>query len=292
MREETPVNPYGRVEKKLGMRPFIVFSAAQTTMWGIVGHGEEAASGMRAMVAVAYAVMIERLRPVPKRVLVVDDEPQIGEVLSAYLRRESFEPIVVGTVSSAQAEIERHPPDMIILDITLPDGSGLDVLRKNQPQMRIPTIMLTARSDEVDRIVGLELGADDYVVKPFSPREVIARVRALFRRAGGLEQEVGVGRAMRIGDLEIDETAHEVRVRGAAVSVTPAEFRILGALMHNAGQVLTRAQLLDLVHDDGEIFERTLDRHINNLRRKIERDPEEPKYITTVYGVGYRLRKE
>lgn len=229
-----------------------------------------------------------------KRILIVDDEPQIGEVLSAYLRQESFDTVVRGTVEGALDEVARHRPDIMILDITLPDGSGLDILRRAGAEQRIPAIMLTARSEEVDRIVGLELGADDYVVKPFSPREVVARVRAVLRRVGENNGalEDGMPGAVRVRDLEIDEGAHEVRVGGMAVSVTPAEFRILTVLVQNAGQVLTRSQLLDLVHDDGSIFERTLDRHINNLRRKIEPRPEEPSYIVTVYGVGYKLRKD
>jgi DNA-binding response OmpR family regulator len=228
-----------------------------------------------------------------KRILIVDDEPQIGEVVSAYLKQESFDTVVRGNVASALAEIEQHRPDMMILDITLPDGSGLDILRRSVEGRRIPTIMLTARSEEVDRIVGLELGADDYIVKPFSPREVVARVRAVLRRVGEASGEgADNGSIVRIRDLEIDEGAHEVRMSGTPVAVTPAEFRILSVLVQNAGQVLTRSQLLDLVHDDGSIFERTLDRHINNLRRKIEAHPEEPSYIVTVYGVGYKLRKE
>jgi DNA-binding response OmpR family regulator len=228
-----------------------------------------------------------------KRILIVDDEPQIGEVVSAYLKQESFDTVVRGNVASALAEIEQHRPDMMILDITLPDGSGLDILRRSAEGRRIPTIMLTARSEEVDRIVGLELGADDYIVKPFSPREVVARVRAVLRRVGEASGEGAEnGSVVRIRDLEIDEGAHEVRMNGTPVAVTPAEFRILSVLVQNAGQVLTRSQLLDLVHDDGSIFERTLDRHINNLRRKIEARPEEPSYIVTVYGVGYKLRKE
>lgn len=226
-----------------------------------------------------------------KRILIVDDEPQIGEVLSAYLKQESFETVVCGTVASALAELERERPDMMILDITLPDGSGLDILRRGVEAKRIPTIMLTARSDEVDRVVGLELGADDYVVKPFSPREVVARVRAVMRRAAA-QAEGDERKALHVKDLEIDEGAHEVRVGGSLVSITPAEFRILHALVQNAGQVLTRAQLLDLVHDEGSIFERTLDRHINNLRRKVEPNPDDPVYIVTVYGVGYKLRKD
>ncbi len=235
----------------------------------------------------------EKIAAMSKRILIVDDEPQIGEVVSAYLRQESFDTVVKGTVASAMAEIEQQRPDLMLLDITLPDGSGLDVLRRGAEGRRIPTIMLTARSEEIDRIVGLELGADDYIVKPFSPREVVARVRAVLRRVdAGADEAEEDQNVVRIRDLEIDEGAHEVRMGGLPVSVTPAEFRILSVLIQNAGQVLTRSQLLDLVHDDGSIFERTLDRHINNLRRKIEPRPEDPSYIVTVYGVGYKLRKD
>ncbi len=228
-----------------------------------------------------------------KRILIVDDEPQIGEVLSAYLQREGFETIVRETVAGAAAELEGGLPDLLILDITLPDGSGLDILRSIQ-EHGVPVILLTARADEVDRIVGLELGADDYVTKPFSAREVVARVRAVMRRSGevpaaanGSEPE----QRIRIGGLEVDLGAHEVRIGGEGVPLTPSEFRILTVLGEHPGQVFTRAQLLDHLHDDGSIFERTLDRHINNLRKKIEPNPQEPEYVLTVYGVGYKMRK-
>lgn len=227
-----------------------------------------------------------------KRVLVIDDEPEIREILEGYLRKESFDPVVAGTVGSALAEIDSRPPDLILLDIGLPDGSGLDVLRKVNEGRHIPTIVLTTRGDEVDRIVGLELGADDYIPKPFSPREVIARIRAIFRRIeavqGGTRSQ---GAMYRVRDLEINEAAHEVRMEGKPVSVSPAEFRILTLLARHAGQVLSRAQMLDLLHDDGSIFERTLDRHINHLRHKIEPDPAKPTYLVTVYGVGYKLNQ-
>ena len=226
-----------------------------------------------------------------KRVLIVDDEVEIGEVLAGYLRREGFEPTVRVTLADAKSELERGVPDLIVLDITLPDGSGLDILRAAQEQ-RIPTIMLTARSEEIDRIIGLELGADDYVTKPFSPREVVARIRAVMRRAGEpnsikvLSQEV-----LRIGDLELDVQQHEVHVRGEQAHVTPSEFALLEILARHPGQVFTRSQLLDALKDDGSVFERTLDRHINNLRKKIELDVSEPEYVQTVYGVGYRMRR-
>ena len=223
--------------------------------------------------------------------LIVDDEPQIGEVLSAYLQRESFETVVCVDVASALASLEKQRPDIMILDITLPDGSGLDILKRANKQQRIPTIMLTARSEEVDRVIGLELGADDYIVKPFSPREVVARVRAVLRRTSPSVSADGET-VLHVKDLQIDAGAHEVRLAGKPIPVTPAEFRILTVLAQNAGQALTRAQLLDLVHDDGSIFERTLDRHINNLRHKVEPNPDEPVYIETVYGVGYKMRRE
>ena len=222
-----------------------------------------------------------------KRVLVVDDEPEIAEILGEYLRKESFEPVVAASLAEALAEIERRTPNLIVLDIGLPDGSGLDVLRRANLERRIPTIVLTTRNDEVDRIVGLELGADDYMTKPFSPREVVARIRALFRRIESAHD--GPAAVYNIRDLEIDEAAHEVYMQGKPVSVRPAEFRILRLLARHAGHVLSRAQMLDLLDDDGGIFERTLDRHINHLRHKIEPDPSKPTYVLTVYGIGYKL---
>ena len=209
---------------------------------------------------------------------------------TAYLAREGFDPVVKTTVQGALEEIEASPPDLAILDITLPDGNGLDVLR-SVAERRIPVMMLTGRTEEIDRIVGLELGADDYVTKPFSAREVIARVRAVLRRAGSGENGQPAVHRLRIGALEIDPSAHEVRVNGQEVALTPAEFRILSVLAEHPGQVFTRAQLLDKIDDDGSIFERTLDRHINNLRRKIEPNAAEPEYIVTVYGVGYKMKK-
>jgi two-component system, OmpR family, alkaline phosphatase synthesis response regulator PhoP len=226
---------------------------------------------------------------VSKRVLVIDDEPEITEILEGYLRKESFDAGVAGSVQAALAEIDQRPPDLIVLDIGLPDGSGLDVLRKVNEGPRIPTIVLTTRGEEIDRIVGLELGADDYIAKPFSPREVVARIRALFRRIEAVTSGTQQRTVYRIRDLEINEDAHEVRMHGKPVDVRPSEFRILALLARHAGQVLSRAQMLDLLHDDGSIFERTLDRHINHLRHKIEPDPANPTYLVTVYGVGYKL---
>ncbi len=228
-----------------------------------------------------------------KRIVVVDDEPQIAELVSAYLEREGFEVTAFSTVAAAMQGLAASTPDLLILDVMLPDGSGLDVLRAAaRSDTRIPTIMLTARAEEADRIVGLELGADDYVTKPFSAREVVARVRALFRRieSGALTTQAG-SRVTRIGDLEIDHTYYEVRVGGHPVNLTATEFRIVAILAENPGEVFTRAHLLDRLGDDGQIFERTLDRHINNLRKKIEPDPRNPEHVLTVYGIGYKMRR-
>ena len=223
-------------------------------------------------------------------ILIVEDEPQIGEVLAGYLQADGFAAVVHGTYAQAIEALELSRPDLLLLDVTLPDGSGLDILRRVR-ERDIPAIVVTARGDEVDRIVGLEIGADDYITKPFSPREVVARVRAVLRRARGGSTASGHGEVLRIGDLEIDVEAHEVRVGNKEANLTPSEFRLLEVLARNAGAALTRAQLLDKLSDDGSIFERTLDRHINNLRRKIEPDVANPAYVLTVYGVGYKVRK-
>lgn len=230
-----------------------------------------------------------------RRILVVEDEPQISEVVQAYLEREGMAVEVCASVADALPALERFAPDVLVLDITLPDGSGLDVLRAaSLPTTRIPTIMLTARAEEADRVVGLELGADDYVSKPFSPRELVARVRALLRRTSETAAQGASGkstRRTRVGDLEIDHNFHEVSVAGKPTTLTATEFQILALLAENPGEVFTRSHLLDRLGDDGEIFERTLDRHINNLRKKIEKDPRNPEYVVTVYGMGYKIRK-
>jgi len=229
-----------------------------------------------------------------RRILVVDDEPQITDVLRAYLEREGMIVEVCASVAQALSSLEQFPPDLLVLDITLPDGSGLDVLRAASSRNAVvPTIMLTARAEEADRVVGLELGADDYVTKPFSPRELVARVRSLLRRTGQTARTATEKptRRTRVGELEIDHNFHEVSVAGVPANLTATEFKILALLAENPGEVFTRSHLLDRIGDDGEIFERTLDRHINNLRKKIEKDPRNPAYIVTVYGVGYKMRK-
>jgi DNA-binding response OmpR family regulator len=225
-----------------------------------------------------------------ERILVVEDEPEIADVVKAYLAREGFQVEVQGDGASAVSAAQRELPTLMIVDVGLPDMNGFEVYRKIAEQTRIPTIFLTARSEEVDRIVGLELGADDYVVKPFSPRELAARVRAVLRRFTA-EPSKGSRRVLRVHDLAIDLDAHDVHRGDELIELTPAEFRILAALAAEPGRVFTRPQLLDNLADDGDIYERTLDRHINNLRKKIEPHPEQPIYVMTVYGVGYKMSK-
>lgn len=223
--------------------------------------------------------------------MVVDDEPEIGTTLQAYFEREGFDVTVASSLEGALAEYHRSEPDIMLLDVTLSDGSGFDVLRAARSADRqTPAIMLTARSDEVDRIVGLELGADDYVTKPFSPREVVARVRAVLRRSEAGAAEVRASTTLVIGDLEVDIDAHEVRIAGRDAGITAKEFRLLRIFAEHPGQTFTRSALLDALNDDGMTFERTLDRHVNNVRKKIEPDPARPHYLQTVTGVGYKMR--
>jgi len=234
-----------------------------------------------------------QLSPRRRRVLVVDDEPAIVEIVKTYLEREGLSVETAAGVEETRRALERGAVDLLVLDITLPDGSGLDVLRAALPNPHVPTIVLTSRSGEADRIVGLELGADDYVSKPFSPRELVARVRALLRRTAEVAAAANERQARhtRIGELDVDYDFHEVTVAGRPARLTATEFKILAVLAENPGEVFTRSHLLDRLGDDGGIYERTLDRHINNLRKKIEADPRNPEYVVTVYGVGYKMRK-
>jgi two-component system, OmpR family, alkaline phosphatase synthesis response regulator PhoP len=233
-----------------------------------------------------------------RKVLVVDDEPQIVEIVERYLTDDGFDVSHAFDGAEAVKTFDDIEPDLVILDLTMPVKSGLEVFREIRSRSSVPIIMLTSRADEVDRVVGLELGADDYITKPFSPREVVARVKTVLRRVND-----GAGRtnataapsppvAIRIGDLEIDSHEHEVRLRGDALQLTPTEFRILEVLAGSPGRTFTRAQLLDQVKgEELEMFDRTLDRHIANLRHKIEGDAAKPKFILTVFGVGYKMAK-
>lgn len=227
----------------------------------------------------------------PIRVLVVDDEPAIREILVRYLGDEGMTVTEVGDGLSAVRSALTEHPHIMLLDLNLPMLSGVEVLRRVREHSDLPVIMLTRRDAEIDRILGLELGADDYIAKPFSPREVVARVKSVLRRtrAAGAPAN-GKRDVRRVGDLEIDRTAHEVRASGRPVNLTPTEFRILDVLADHLGQALTRDQLLDKIANDvHDIYDRTLDRHIANLRHKIEADASKPRYVLTVFGVGYKM---
>jgi two-component system alkaline phosphatase synthesis response regulator PhoP len=235
-----------------------------------------------------------------KRVLLVDDEPKILEVLETYFADEGF--IVRKAFDGATAvELAKaEQPDVIVLDLKLPDMSGIDVFHAVRSHAETPVLMLTSRSAEVDRIIGLELGADDYITKPFSPREVVARVKTVLRRLersqpGGSAHGAAETASNRIivGGLSLDPDEHEVRIDDKVVTLTPTEFRILEVLAAQPGRTFTRTQLLDKARAENlEVFDRTLDRHIANLRHKIEPEPGNPKYVLTVFGVGYKMAKQ
>ncbi len=225
-----------------------------------------------------------------KRILVVDDEEMIVRTVKAYLDQEGFKTYTAYDGEEAVRAFNEKGPDLIILDLMLPKLSGIEVTKKIRATSSVPIIMLTAKVSEADRVVGLELGADDYVVKPFSPRELVARVRAVLRRIDG---EIGASDRIVSGKMEIDLRSREVIVDGKPIELTPTEFDLLSYLAHHPGQVFTRLQLLQEVQGyTYDAFARTIDTHVKNLRHKIEEDPKDPKYILTVHGVGYRFTRE
>jgi DNA-binding response OmpR family regulator len=205
-----------------------------------------------------------------------------------YLERDGYRVFVAYDGLKARELARQKRPDIIVLYLLLPEVDGLDVCRILRAEYEMPIIMLTAKTTESDKLIGLELGADDYVTKPFSPRELVARVRAVLRRVG---KQASQGPAeLRFGDLVIDRRSHEVRLQGEIVNLTPTEFKLLEVMAGDLGRAFTRLELLDLVFGyDFEGFERTVDVHVKNLRKKIERDPKHPIHIKTVYGVGYRF---
>jgi DNA-binding response OmpR family regulator len=223
-----------------------------------------------------------------KTILVVEDEMKIAGVVRDYLRHAGFEVIVTSDGESAIASARGSKPDLVVLDLGLPGRDGLDVTRELRRSSNIPIVMLTARGDEADRIVGLELGADDYVVKPFSPKELVARVRAVLRRTDSARTDGA--EVVRVADLEIDRIKMRVSVGGRHVELTPTEFELLVTMAREPGRVFTRAQLLDAVHGVAfESYERAIDAHIKNIRKKIEPVPGRPRYLRTVRGIGYRF---
>jgi DNA-binding response OmpR family regulator len=220
-------------------------------------------------------------------ILVVDDEPKIVKLARDYLEKDGFRVISAGDGKLALAMARRERPDLIVLDLMLPSMDGWEVCRSLRRETDLPIIMLTARAEESDQLVGLELGADDYITKPFSPRTLVARARALLRRAQGRLKAPSV---VRLGDLEIDLEGHRVTLDGQPLHLTPNEFKLLAVLAQHPGQTLSREQLLDRLHGAAfASFDRSIDSHVKNLRRKLEADPAHPRFIETVYGVGYRF---
>ena len=223
-------------------------------------------------------------------ILVVDDELQIVRFIRAYLENAGFRVVTASDGQEALFVARDEKPDLVILDIMMPGMDGWDFIRRYRQERDTPVIMLTARVDETDQVLGLELGADDYVTKPFSPRTLVARVRAVLRRARGGPTPPDV---LRVGDVVLDRETHRVTVGGREVDLTPTEFNLLEVLLSAPGRVFTRADLLDRVlGDEAYVFERTIDAHVKNLRRKIEPDPADPRYVVTVRGAGYKFSED
>ena len=226
----------------------------------------------------------------PTRILLVEDESSIADPFAKLLRREGFEAIVARTAADALERARDSEPDIVLLDLALPDGDGRDVCRTLRSTSSVPVIMVTARGTETDKIVGLELGADDYVVKPFSAAEVIARIRAVLRRTAAQDEPAGPQEPIRIADLEIDLAARRVRLAGGELDLSRKEFDLLAELARHAGRVVRREDLMSRVWDENWFGStKTLDVHVGWLRRKLGDDPATPRWIETVRGVGFRF---
>jgi two-component system, OmpR family, alkaline phosphatase synthesis response regulator PhoP len=222
-----------------------------------------------------------------KTVLVVDDEPKIVQLARDYLEHAGFDVVTAANGRTALDQLRKRRPDLVVLDLGLPELDGLDVTRSIRRDSSLPIIMLTARDDELDKLLGLELGADDYLTKPFSPRELVARVKAVLRRT---ERAAEPADRVQAGDLSLDLPRMRAEIAGRPVELTASEFQLLATLAGQPGRIFTRSQLLDALHGVAfESYERAIDTHVKNLRRKIEPDPREPRYLLTVYGVGYRF---
>jgi DNA-binding response OmpR family regulator len=225
-----------------------------------------------------------------KKILVVDDEPKIVQLARDYLEHAGFEVATAHNGKTALSIMRAEKPDLLVLDLGLPEMDGLDVTRSIRKFSNVPIIMLTARAEETDKLIGLEIGADDYITKPFSPKELVARVRVVLRR---MEVASSGSDIIRAADLTLDVPRLKVSIDDRNIEVTPTEFELLATLVKQPGRVFTRAQLLDAVHGVAfESYERAIDAHIKNIRRKIESNPREPRYILTVYGVGYKFTEK
>jgi DNA-binding response OmpR family regulator len=224
----------------------------------------------------------------PNTILVVDDQSSVRQLLQDYLTEQGFRVLLATDGQNALYTARRDPPDLILLDIMMPKMDGYQFLRQYRMERQTPIIVITAREEETDAVLGLELGADDYVVKPFRMRELVARIRAVLRRKEEAPQRFEM---LRAGEIELDERTHTVTVRGAPASLTPIEFDLLATLMRSPGRVFTRTELVDLLSDSGFAgLENTLNVHIRNLRLKVETDAAAPRYIETVFGIGYRFQ--
>lgn len=224
-------------------------------------------------------------------ILIIEDEPELVKVMRTYLEKSNYKVITATRGDSGLTTWENTHPNLVILDLNLPGMDGLDVARRIRRNSDTPIIMLTARVEETDRLIGLELGADDYITKPFSPREVVARVRAVLRRS---QSELQEERVFSVSDLEIDRDEYRLTRANQDINLTPTEFNLLAYLASRPGRVYTRLELLEAVQGGTvyEGYERSIDAHIKNLRAKLEFDPKQPRYIETVFGVGYRFRRE
>ena len=227
-----------------------------------------------------------------KKVVVIDDEPSVQEVVRGYLERDGYLVYVAGNGADGLALAERAKPGLIVLDLMLPDISGEGICREIRNRSDVPILMLTAKSGEEERVAGLALGADDYLTKPFSPRELVARVRAILRRSAGAETPLVEKLSFDDGRLAIDTVEHEVVADGEPVDLTPNEYKLLVTLARYPGRVYSRFELVTHVQGyDFDGYERTIDVHVKNLRKKIEPDPRRPRYVETVFGTGYRFAK-
>ena len=225
----------------------------------------------------------------PETILVVDDQDSVRTLLQDYLNEQGYRVVTAADGQLALYTARHEQPDLILLDIMMPKMDGYQFLRQYRQERQTPIIIITAREEETDAVLGLDLGADDYVVKPFRMRELLARIRALMRRADGAAQK---SELLHVGEIQLDQAAHKVTVRGIDVVLTPIEFDLLAVLMHSPGQVFTRSQLVDHLLDSNFTgLDRTLNVHIRNMRSKLESDPANPQYIETVFGVGYRFHK-
>jgi len=225
-----------------------------------------------------------------KTVMVVDDEKRLVSLVESYLSQEGYRVVTAHNGKEALGVAQKEKPDLIVLDVMMPEMDGYEFMRKHRAENNTPIILLTARVDDEEKVIGLEVGADDYMTKPFRPRELVARVRAVLRRAGEKEPTAKI---LKAADIVLDRDSRTVKVADGFVDLTPSEFDILASLMSSPGRVYSRLDLLDIIQGVRyEGYERTIDTHVKNLRSKIEKSPRSPKYVETVYGVGYRFKRE